>query len=191
SSPPRAPARPETRCARSSRSSRRTASWGPTSRRRPTSSARERSSRRRGARWGSSGDVGFEVSLRGAPARYRDVGMDATATFEDFYGANRDRVFRTVSLALPGDADAAEATAEAFVRAFTRWRSVSRHPNPVGWVVKTAINHQRSRWRRPRIGFAVPAVESAPPEPLEPGIVLALRALPERQRQVVALRFLC
>jgi len=117
--------------------------------------------------------------------------MDATATFEDFYGANRDRVFRTVSLAMPGDADAAEATAEAFVRAFTRWRSVSRHPNPVGWVVKTAINHQRSRWRRPRIGFAVPAVESAPPEPLEPGIVLALRALPERQRQVVALRFLC
>ena len=66
--------------------------------------------------------------------------MDATATFEDFYGANRDRVFRTVALALPGDADAAEATAEAFVRAFTRWRSVSRHPNPVGWVVKTAIN---------------------------------------------------
>ena len=41
------------------------------------------------------------------------------------------------------------------------------------------------------IGFPVPAVESAPPEPLEPGIVLALRALPERQRQVVALRFLC
>jgi RNA polymerase sigma-70 factor (ECF subfamily) len=68
---------------------------------------------------------------------------------------------------------------------------VSRHPNPVGWVVKTALNHQRSRWRRPRFGFRPPAVVAPPAEPLEPAIVLALRGLPERQRQVVVLRFLC
>jgi RNA polymerase sigma factor (sigma-70 family) len=111
--------------------------------------------------------------------------------FEDFYGANRDRVFRTVSVALAADADPGEATAEAFVRAYVRWRSVSRHPNPVGWVVKTALNYQRSRWRRPRLGFRLPVIVEPPGEPLEPTIVRELRRLPERQRQVVVLRFLC
>ena len=112
-------------------------------------------------------------------------------SFEDFYSENRDRVYRTVALALPREADPAEATTEAFVRAYARWRSVSSHPNPVGWVVRTALNYQRSRWRRPRLGFRVPIAVEPPAEPLEPAIVRELRRLPERQRQVTVLRFLC
>jgi RNA polymerase sigma factor (sigma-70 family) len=119
------------------------------------------------------------------------VRSDAVVTFEAFYEANRDRVFRTVSLALPREADPAEATAEAFVRAYARWRSVGAHANPVGWVVKTALNYQRSRWRRPRMVFRSSSVTPAPSEPLEPAIVRELRLLPERQRQVLVLRFLC
>jgi len=111
--------------------------------------------------------------------------------FEEFYAENRDRVYRTVALGLPREADPAEATTEAFVRAYVRWRSVSQHPNPVGWVVRTALNYQRSRWRRPRVGFRVPVTTAPPAEPLEPTIVRELRPLPERQRQVVVLRFLC
>ena len=34
-------------------------------------------------------------------------------------------------------------------------------------------------------------MQAPPDEPLEPAIVRELRRLPERQRQVVALRFLC
>jgi RNA polymerase sigma factor (sigma-70 family) len=118
------------------------------------------------------------------------VGRD-DATFERFYEANRDRVYRAVSVALPVT-DAGEATAEAFVRAFVRWRSVGQHPNPVGWVVTTALNYQRSRWRRSRLAPAVAADVATPPEePLDPAIVAAIRALPQRQREVVVLRYLC
>lgn len=117
--------------------------------------------------------------------------MEADGTFERFYEENRDRVFRAVSVALPG-AEAAEATSEAFVRAFVRWRSVRRHPNAVGWVVTTALNYQRSRWRRRRVAaLAAPALTAPPPEPLDPTLVAAVRALPQRQREVVVLRFLC
>jgi len=113
-------------------------------------------------------------------------------SFEAFYAANRDRVYRVISLALPAEADPAEATSEAFVRAYMRWRRVRAHPNPVGWVVTTALNYQRSRWRRARLSVD-PAPSSAPPptEPLEPAIVRELRRLPRRQREVVVLRLLC
>ena len=112
-------------------------------------------------------------------------------TFERFYERERDGVYRILSVAMPAG-DAAEATAEAFVRAYVRWRSVRRRPNPVGWVVTTALNYQRSRWRRRTIVTSLPAASSSPPEePLDPVIVRALRALPRRQREVVVLRFLC
>jgi DNA-directed RNA polymerase specialized sigma24 family protein len=80
------------------------------------------------------------------------MGVTADPTsFEAFYSANRDRVYRVISVALPPEADPAEATSGAFVRACVRWRRVRAHPNPVGWVVTTALNYQRSRWRRSRI----------------------------------------
>ena len=119
------------------------------------------------------------------------VRSDPTS-FEAFYAANRDRVYRIIAVALPAEADPAEATSEAFVRAYVRWRRVRAHPNPVGWVVTTALNYQRSRWRRSRLAVE-PAPSASPPpgEPLEPAIVRELRRLPRRQREVVVLRFLC
>jgi RNA polymerase sigma-70 factor (ECF subfamily) len=124
-----------------------------------------------------------------AHARYPNVGADES-TFERFYERERDRVYRIVTVAMPSG-DAAEATAEAFVRAFVRWRSIRAHPNAVGWVVTTALNYQRSRWRRRAVSATSAGTAPPPEEPLDPVIVRALRALPERQREVVVLRFLC
>jgi RNA polymerase sigma-70 factor (ECF subfamily) len=47
-----------------------------------------------------------------------------------------------------GDRHLAEdLVAEAFARAWARWRTVSRHPAPRAWVVRTALNARASWWR--------------------------------------------
>ncbi|MFI5064460.1 MAG: sigma factor [Streptosporangiales bacterium] len=51
-------------------------------------------------------------------------------------------------LAGTGDPQQAEElAAEAFARAWASWRKVSRHPAPRAWVVRTALNTGKSRWR--------------------------------------------
>jgi RNA polymerase sigma-70 factor, ECF subfamily len=116
--------------------------------------------------------------------------------FREFYAVSKDAVFRAV-LAAAGDRHTAEdAVAEAYARAWSRWRHVSAHPNPTGWVVLTALNVCRSWWRRLRRELIAtppdrPATTRATGlEPLSNEIRDAIRSLPRRQREVVALRLL-
>ena len=68
----------------------------------------------------------------------------------EFYRSSRDDCLRTV-VVIVGDQDSAqELVAEAFARACTSWRTVSGHPAPAAWVVRTAVNLNISRWRRHR-----------------------------------------
>ena len=119
--------------------------------------------------------------------------------FAEFYQASRDDCLRTV-VASTGDWEAAEdAVAEAFARAWARWPTVRKHPAPAAWVVRTALNVNVSWWRRRR--REVPLPDSWPalasqPEPDRAGagalaattVIAALRRLPARQREVIALR---
>jgi RNA polymerase sigma factor (sigma-70 family) len=117
--------------------------------------------------------------------------------FAEFYRRSKDECLFTVMVSV-GDQDAAQdLVAEAFARAWARWRTVGRHPAPAAWVVRTALNAHVSRWRRRRreVPLADPGVLADRPtasEPfdgqVDPGIMAALLRLPERQRQVVALR---
>jgi len=117
----------------------------------------------------------------------------------EFYRASRDGCLRTVVVII-GDQDMAqEAVAEAFARACASWRTVSRHPAPAAWVVRTALNANVSWWRRRRREISVPdpgMVADLPAgamgagSPVDPQITAALMRLPARQRQVVALRLL-
>lgn len=119
--------------------------------------------------------------------------------FAEFYHRSRDDCLRTVLISV-GDQDTAqELVAEAFARACASWRTVSRHPAPAAWVVRTALNMNISRWRRRRREVLVPepgmiadrlAGEMATDSPFDPRIKAALMRLPARQRQVVALRLL-
>ena len=118
--------------------------------------------------------------------------------FAEFYGSFRDDCLRTV-LVIVGDQDnAQELVAEAFARACASWRTVSRHPAPAAWVVRTALNLNISRWRRrrevpvPDPGMLAdrPAAATAAQDPVDPQIMAALRRLPARQRQVIALRLI-
>lgn len=90
--------------------------------------------------------------------------------------------------------EAEDLVQEAFVRAAAAGRRFARVENPEAWLRTTAINQHRSRWRkrrndrRARDRMAPPRDPEALESHLE--IITALRALPEAQRQVIALFYL-
>jgi RNA polymerase sigma factor (sigma-70 family) len=118
--------------------------------------------------------------------------MDLSREFADFYAANKDRCLRAVVASGVERSTAEEAVAEAFARAWSRWPAVKAHPVPAAWVARVALNYHVSRWRRLRREVTL---ETAPEphawttNPAErDDLARAVAALPERQRQVVALR---
>jgi RNA polymerase sigma-70 factor (sigma-E family) len=113
--------------------------------------------------------------------------------FTEFYRSDRDRCLRAV-LAGVGDRQLAEdLVAEAFTRAWMSWHTVSRHPAPRAWIVRTALNTRVSWWRRRRreveLEDAYDAEDTAAGDPgLDPTLLAALRHLPQRQREVIVFR---
>jgi RNA polymerase sigma-70 factor (sigma-E family) len=113
--------------------------------------------------------------------------------FAEFYEQARAGCLRAVYAAVGDWPLAEDLTAEAFARAYASWRTVCWHPAPHAWVVRTALNTHISWWRRRRREVALDAsydAENRTPESAEidRNIMQALKALPARQREVVALR---
>ena len=119
--------------------------------------------------------------------------------FEKFYRRSADECLRAVLVSV-GDLDTAQDLVdEAFARAWASWRTVSTHPAPAAWVVRTALNANISRWRRRRNEVSIPDPGTVADPPMaggaadgtiDPRIMAALMRLPGRQRQVVALRLI-
>lgn len=125
--------------------------------------------------------------------RERDVEHERENEFVDFYRNARDGCLRVVYAACGDRSLAEDLTSEAFARAFASWRTVSQHPEPRAWIVRTALNTHVSWWRRRRRevawdGALDPAQHSADGQQLDAQILAALWKLPRRQREVVALR---
>jgi RNA polymerase sigma-70 factor (sigma-E family) len=124
------------------------------------------------------------------------VDQNTTEEFAAFYRQFRARCLRAVYASV-GDRQVAEdLVSEGFARAWASWRKVARHPAPQAWVVRTALNVHVSRWRRHRREVAwndVDVADSSDATSVVDGdaaVFAALRALPARQREVVALRIL-
>ncbi len=71
-------------------------------------------------------------------------------TFESFYRDYRRELFRSLAAVLRDVDLAQEATDEAMVRTFQRWRVVKRYQNPKGWTYRVGLNWARSRLRKTR-----------------------------------------
>ena len=111
--------------------------------------------------------------------------------FEAFYARSLDPVFRAVLLTTRHAERAEDAVHEAFGRALERWDSVGRHPNPLAWTTRVALNVHASGWRVWRHEQAEPPEVAVSDElPIDPFLLRAVWRLPRRQRQVVALRVL-
>ncbi len=74
--------------------------------------------------------------------------LRVTLAFEDFFEAERERLFRALLLITHDSAEAEDLMQEAFVRVWERWDRVGRLDDPVGYLFKTALNLRRSALRR-------------------------------------------
>lgn len=112
--------------------------------------------------------------------------------FEAFYARAKDGCFRALLATVASADEADDLLAEAFTRALSRWGEVRLHPSPEAWVVRTALNLHRDRWRRSsRQRRRLASSDAAPfTTPIDSSLLEAVRALPDRQREVVALRVL-
>ena len=112
--------------------------------------------------------------------------------FAEFFQASWEPCLRAV-IASTGSVQLAEdQVAEAFARAWLSWRKVRRHPAPRAWVVRTALNAGASWWRRRIRELPLAGHDTAAPRDVDHGLdaalLTALRHLPDRQREVIALR---
>jgi RNA polymerase sigma-70 factor (sigma-E family) len=112
--------------------------------------------------------------------------------FADFFQAGWEPCLRAV-LAVVGSQQLAEdQVAEAFAKAWASWRKVRRHPAPRAWVVRTALNAGASWWRRRSRELPLADHDLTAPGELGDGLdaplLAALQGLPQRQREVIALR---
>jgi RNA polymerase sigma-70 factor (ECF subfamily) len=92
-----------------------------------------------------------------------------------------------------GDADVAEdAAAEAFTRALDHWDRVQAMVSPEAWVCRVAVNVMRRRVRRRRVERRLLGRRVVSPlgeGDVLPEVWVAVRALPQRQRLAILLRY--
>ncbi len=115
--------------------------------------------------------------------------------FEDFYRAEYERAFRAAYL-FSGDREMAfDATQEAFMDAFAKWKSLSKEPWAAAWVMTAAMNRCRGSWRRIRREMQLLAAMEGVASTTQSldtdhvDLVSALRQLPPRQRQATVLYY--
>jgi RNA polymerase sigma-70 factor (ECF subfamily) len=120
------------------------------------------------------------------------VAADFDAVFRHHY----EPMVRSLAVATGDREAAADAVQDAFIRAFSRWRRISRYDNPAGWVRHVALNRLRDHFRRvergrravDRLGHQEQNVIDAPALPNDDTALLdAVASLPRQQRVAVAL----
>lgn len=110
--------------------------------------------------------------------------------FDELYGVGYRVGYRLLGVR----EDAQDVAAEAVARALARWRSVAGYAAP--WVARVATNlaldmiRARGTATRAQPGLVSRTVAVDPGVEARLDLVAALRTLPRRQREVVALRFL-
>lgn len=126
------------------------------------------------------------------PAHFRP---DASLSFPEFYRSEYGAAVR-LAFVLTGRADVAEEIVQdAFVAAHRRWDQVAVYDRPGAWLRRVVTNRCISATRRgaTEVRLVARLRRQRPPEPAlaapDRELWEAVRALPGRQAQVVALVF--
>lgn len=118
-------------------------------------------------------------------------GRTADTEFEDFFRSNYARAFGVAVRMLGSSAEAEDAAAEAFSRALVRWRKVRTLDYRDAWVLRVTANVAIDVLRRRRSLPDRRIVHDDPQSEAVDRIWLlgALDKLPDRQREVLVLRY--
>ncbi|MBX7267266.1 sigma-70 family RNA polymerase sigma factor [Micromonospora sp. Llam7] len=115
--------------------------------------------------------------------------------FDAFYSASAQRVLGHLAAMIGSRAEAEDAVAEAYARAWDRWASVRECDSPEAWVRSVAYRIAVSAWRKAvnrlrahRREIAGQHVEAATVDHV--AVVSALRRIPAEQRRAVVLHHL-
>jgi RNA polymerase sigma-70 factor, ECF subfamily len=123
---------------------------------------------------------------------------EAPTTFEDLYRAHHRDVVRYAALMLGDPDEAADVAADTFSRAFDAWQD---DRGPIGrslpWLLVIARRLIVDRWRRRRLirwlplpfGSTLPAPDDGRRSEFWLWLDRLAAALPERQREVIFLRY--
>lgn len=131
--------------------------------------------------------------------RVQPIALDDRPSFEDVYRRHERDVVRYLTLMLRDPDEAQDAAAETFRRALEAWRD-GRGPagRPLPWLLTIARRLVVDRWRRSRLlrwvslaAIRRPAVAAGDVDTTDFWLWLdaLARALPDRQREVLVLRY--
>jgi RNA polymerase sigma-70 factor, ECF subfamily len=113
-------------------------------------------------------------------------------SFERFFEAQHARLYGTLCLVTADPREAEDVMQEAFLRLWERWDRVRAHPDPAGYLYRTAFNLHRSQLRRAVRAARRRFADQEPPDQLarvddRQTLLAGLRRLPRRQRTAVVL----
>lgn len=113
--------------------------------------------------------------------------------FPRFLDEHREAVYRFLAATVgPNEAD--DCFQETFLKALRAYPRLESADNLRGWILtiarRTAIDSARARGRRPEpVADPEPPARDSTPDPGDPALWAAVRALPPKQRAAVALHY--
>ena len=119
-------------------------------------------------------------------------------TLRDLYRQHRWDLVRLASLLVHERADAEEVVQDAFVKTLVAWDRLRDRNKALPYLRSAVLNGCRSRLRHQKVvERTAPHLAEAPPQPEQSAVtadeqqrvLAALRALPARQRECLALRY--
>ena len=116
----------------------------------------------------------------------------SAASFEEFFDAERARLFGALSVMTGNRHEAEEIMQDAFLRVWERWERVSAMDEPVGFLYRTAMNLFRKRLRRAGVALRK-ATKLLPPDDALAAVeardqaTRLLRTLTPREREAIVL----
>jgi RNA polymerase sigma factor (sigma-70 family) len=116
----------------------------------------------------------------------------APFTFEAFFAAENEPLFRRMCFVTGNAQEAEEIMQDAFLSLWERWDYVSSLEDPTGYLYRTAMNVFRKRYRRAMLAIRRAIATAPPADPFEgideqQDLLTAVAGLTSRQRAALVL----